>query len=230
VDGSGWAAVKADLEAKGDKVVVVELPGRPSNPMPAGDVTLDKYRDVVLAAVNAETAPVVLVGHSAGGLTISNVAEAAPEKIKTLVYVAAYLPQSGQTLGALAATDTESLLGKALKIDGPRHLAGIPMAQRAAIFCNDCTPDVTSSVIAGMVDEPIAVLGTPVTVTAERFGRVDRIYVRTGQDRAVGPALQDRMIAASPVRETVRLDTSGHLPQVTQPADLALAIDAAARR
>ena len=41
---------------------------------------------------------IVLVGHSFGGMTISAVAEAAPTRIRTLVYVAAYLPKSGDSL------------------------------------------------------------------------------------------------------------------------------------
>ncbi|MDX2233353.1 MAG: alpha/beta fold hydrolase [Hyphomonadaceae bacterium] len=229
VDGSGWAPTKAELERLGDKVVVVEMPGRPTNPKPAAEVSLDAYRDAVLAAVNAETAPVVLVGHSAGGISISNVAEAVPEKIKTLVYVAAYLPQSGQSLQTLSSTDAESALGKALKIDAAGGVGEVDMAQRAAIFCNDCAPEVAAAIPAQMVPEPLALLGSPVTLTPEKFGAVDKIYVRTAQDRAVGPALQDRMVAATPVREVIRLD-AGHLPMLSKPVELAAAIDAAARR
>lgn len=229
VDGAGWEPTKAALEALGDKVVVINSPGRPSNPKPAGEVSFDDYRDNVLAAVNAESAPVVLVGHSAGGMVISAVAEAAPEKIKTLAYVAAYLPQNGQSLQTLSSTDTESVLGKALKVDPAKHIGTIVMNQRAAVFCNDCAPDVAAALPAQMVDEPLAILGTPVVLTPEKFGTVDRIYVRTAQDRAIGAALQDRMVAASPVREVTRLD-AGHLPMVTQPAALAAVLDAAARR
>jgi pimeloyl-ACP methyl ester carboxylesterase len=230
VDAAGWDGVKAALEAKGDKVVVVNLPGRPSNPVAAGvKPSLDLYRDAVLAAVNAEPRPVVLVGHSFGGITISNVAEAAPEKVKSLVYVAAFLPQSGQSLNALASTDAQSQLGRSLSIDQRRGLASVARARRSALFCNDCEGEVLQVLPAQMVDEPLAPLGTPVTLTAEKFGRVDKVYVRTAMDLVVSPQLQDRMIAATPVRQMVAVN-AGHLPQISKVDELAMILDATARR
>lgn len=228
VDGTGWNAVKAALEKLGDKVVVVNLPGRTAAPLAAGQkATLDLYRDTVLAAVNAEAKPVLLVGHSFGGITISNVAEAAPDKIKSLVYVAAFLPQTGQSLNAIAGTDKGSALGPAVRVRG--GLASVAFNSRAAIFCNDCTPETAALIPAQMVDEPIVPMGTPVTLTPEKFGRVDKIYVRTAMDRAVSPALQDKMAASTTVRQMVTLN-AGHLPQLSKADELAMVLDAAARR
>lgn len=62
-------------------------------------MSLDLYRDTVLKALAGTTRPAVLAGRSFGGITISAVAEAAPEKVETLVYVAAYLPRDGESLG-----------------------------------------------------------------------------------------------------------------------------------
>jgi hypothetical protein len=78
-----------------------------------------------------------------------------------------------------------------------------------------------------ILDEPLAPLATPVSVTDDRFGRIDKVYVRTAMDQVISPAFQDRMLAATPVRKTVTLQT-GHLPFLTDPDGLATAIIGAA--
>lgn len=223
MDQSAWADVKADLEARGRKVIAVNLPGRPSNPAPTGEQTLDKYRDEVLSAISGETKPVILVGHSFGGMTISNVAESAPERIAALVYVAAYLPKSGDSLQSLSATDKDSKTGPSFRVDTTRLVAFIDPATRGALFCNDCTPDVQARASAAMVEEPLLPPGMPVTLAA-KFAGVKKVYIRTGLDQVVSPALQDQMVATTPVAQVIKLET-GHSPFFSQPKVLADAID-----
>lgn len=227
MQGSAWDAVKAGLEARGRRVIVVDLPGRPANPGEAGAQTLTAYRDAILASFASETEPVVLVGHSFGGINISNVAEAAPERIRTLVYVGAYLPQNGQSLQALSSLDAGSSAGTAFRVDQGRLVAAIAADQQAALFCNDCAPDVAARTSSLMLEEPLPPLAEPVTLT-ERFAGVDKVYIRTGIDRVVSPALQDTMIAATPVRETISIE-SGHSPFLSQVDALVDALDAQGR-
>lgn len=223
MDSSAWADVKTDLEARGRKVIAVNLPGRPSNPAPTGEQTLDKYREVVLSAIAGESKPVVLVGHSFGGITISNVAEAAPEKIAALVYVGAYLPKSGDSLQSLSARDKDSKTGPSFRVDTTKLVAFIDPANSGALFCNDCTPETQARAAAAMIEEPLPPPGMPVTLTA-KFAGVKKVYVRTGQDQVVSPTLQDQMMTATPVAQVIKLDT-GHSPFFSQPKALADAID-----
>ena len=111
-----WQAVTPLLKKDGYHVVTVTLPGRPSSPLSPDKVSLDLYRDTILNAIGNPAQPVVLVGHSFGGITISVAAEAAPQKIKTLVYVAAYLPKDGQSLLDLGNSDKDSKIGPHLQI------------------------------------------------------------------------------------------------------------------
>lgn len=101
-DASIWSDVTAELEGMGHVVHTVNLPGRAGDTTPTSQITLDSHRDAVLSVVQQSEEPVVLVGHSFGGMTISAVAEAAPEKVERLIYLAAYLPQNGQSLQDLA--------------------------------------------------------------------------------------------------------------------------------
>jgi len=226
-DASVWKETRVLLEARGFKTVAVDLPGRPSAATQSPP-SLDSYRETVLTAIRAEPAPVVLVGHSFGGITISNVAEAAPERISKLVYLAAYLPQSGQALTSLSQNDPGSKAGPAFRIDGARGVASIAFEARAGLFCNDCSPAVAAALPAQMVEEPLAPLATPVTLTAARFGTVNKVYIHTARDLVVSPALQATMVAATPVGREITIDT-GHAPFLSNPRALANAIVDAAQ-
>lgn len=104
-DSSSWANVAPLLEAAGHTVISVDLPGHGADETPLNEITLASYRDAIIAAIETQDQPVVLVGHSFGGFTISNVAEAIPERVAKLVYVAAYLPRSGDSLVTLSGLD-----------------------------------------------------------------------------------------------------------------------------
>lgn len=222
-DASIWGGVVAELESAGHVVQTVNLPGRAGDTTPTSQITLEAHRDAVLAVVRQSEAPVVLVGHSFGGMTISAVAEAEPGKIRRLVYVAAYLPQSGQSLQDLAFSDPDSKAGPNFEVDEPNLVARIKYEARADLFLNDADAALREGFADTMVDEPLIPLGTPVALTAERFGTVPKAYIRTLRDQVVSPALQERMLAATPVEHVVGID-SGHAPFLTRPAELAAAI------
>src|SRR5262245_51004971 len=85
-DGSSWDAVVPLLQAKGLKVVAVQ------NPLTslADDVAFTKR------ALKSIEGPVVLVGHSWGGVVITEAGT--DDKVKSLVYVAAFAPSEGQSV------------------------------------------------------------------------------------------------------------------------------------
>ncbi len=225
--GHVWSYVAGKLQAAGHPVVTVDLPGRPGAPMAADQVSLDLYRDTVVQALNGVSGRAILVGHSFGGIVIAAAAEQAPEKIATLVFVAAYLPQDGDSLLSLAQQDHDAKIGPHLTIDKERGAAIVEYSARAELFANDGPTPLKTKLPDLILDEPATPLVTPVHVTAERFGRVDKIYVHTAMDQVISPAFQARMVAATPVRKTVQLQT-GHLPFLTDIDGVARAIESAA--
>jgi pimeloyl-ACP methyl ester carboxylesterase len=221
-----WQAITPLLKEDGYRVVTVTLPGRPSSPLSPDKVSLDLYRDTILSAIGNPARPVVLVGHSFGGITISMAAEAAPQKIKTLVYVAAYLPKDGQSLLELGNSDKDSKIGPHLQIMKEKGIIAVEKSARADLFCLDCNDQFRAAIPNLIVDEPLAPLATPVHLTADRFGTVDKVYIHTAKDQVVSPSLQAIMVAATPVREEVTIDT-GHTPFLTDPHGLARDIEMA---
>lgn len=103
-DASSWAGVVRALQTAG---VAVQAPANPLRSV-AGD-------SAYIASVATQIpGPVLLVGHSYGGAVISNAAPLAPNVVG-LVYVAAFIPDEGESLQSLADQATDSLLGPALR-------------------------------------------------------------------------------------------------------------------
>ncbi len=120
-----WGHVAAKLQADGYKVVAVDLPGRPGAPAAPDKVSLDLYRDTVVKALRKFHRPAVVVGHSFGGIVIADVAQKDPRKVKTLVFVAAYLPQDGDSLVSMANKDADAKIGPHLQIQKEKGIASI---------------------------------------------------------------------------------------------------------
>ncbi|MFC5864445.1 alpha/beta fold hydrolase [Acidicapsa dinghuensis] len=226
-DSQVWGHVTPKLEADGYKVVAVDLPGRPTNPMSPDKVSLDLYRDTVVKVLGTIKGPAVVVGHSFGGIVISAAAERAPKKIKTLVYLAALLPQDGDSLVSMSQRDADAKIGPHLQIQKEKGIASIEYSSRADLFANGAPEALRQAIPDLILDEPLAPLATPVKVTAANFGKVDKVYIHTALDQVISPAFQAQMVATTPVRKEYTLPT-GHTPFLTDPNGLANAIEQAA--
>ncbi len=220
-DSTVWSHVVARLQLAGHRAIAVDLPGRPRNPLPIDQVTLQAHTDQVLALLASESdSRVVLVGHSFGGVVISGVADVVPHRISTLVYVAGYLPKSGQSARKLSMDDTDSLWNDRNFVMSPdTQTATILREDAIALLGEDLAPADRQRLADMLVPEPLAPIRTPVILSPERFGKVDKVYIKTLADRTISPALQDRMLARTPVRRVLALDT-GHSPYLSQPAEL----------
>jgi pimeloyl-ACP methyl ester carboxylesterase len=214
-----WQAVKTQLESQGQKVVVVELPGHGTDNTSPATVSMDAYRDKVVASINALSGNVILVGHSMGGMVISATAEKIPTRIDKLVYIGAFLPANGQSLLALASTDSTSQLGPALVPSPDQLTLGIKPENLAPIFIQDGSDAVKKQVVDNYRAEPAIPFTNPVTLTSANFGKVAKYYIYTAQDHAVGLNLQKRMVAAAGIKTTFTLNSS-HCPFLSMPTEV----------
>ena len=87
-----WCRVVPELEALGHRVLALDLPGHGDDATPVARITLAAYAECVAAVVRGAAEPVVLVGHSFGGIVISQAAELIPERISRLVILNAPHP------------------------------------------------------------------------------------------------------------------------------------------
>ena len=221
-DETGWDQVVATLEDAGEVALTVQSPGRGDDSTSAAEQSLMAYRDAVIEVITAQAEPVILVGHSFGGIVISEVAEAIPEQIETLVYVAAYLPQTGDSLLSLSEYEHNSVLGDPgnLLVSDDSTVASINPDVFASAFCPDCDETQAELIAASQVDEPLIPLASPVSLTEDQFGTVEKVYVLTAEDVVVSPQLQAFMLSRTPVDSVFALNT-GHAPYITEPTGLA---------
>jgi pimeloyl-ACP methyl ester carboxylesterase len=204
-DETAWAKVAPALEAAGAAVALVTLPGHSdADTAEAGRFTLDDYVAAVAAGLQRAGGRSILVGHSMGGVAITQTAERHADHIAALVYLSAYLPSNGKALQDYAA-DPESKLGPGLQIDLQHGVGTISEATMRAAFFNTTAPADADAAVKRLRPEPLQPFGTPVE-TSDRWDSLTRYYITTTKDQAVGPSLQRAMFEAHPCKRVFSLD------------------------
>ena len=222
-----WYKVLPLLQSAGHTVIAPDLPSLGMDRTPLSQVSLDTWVEHICRVVDTASEPVVLVGHSRGGIIISEVAERRSDKIALLVYLAAYLMRDGESLMPVAQSDGSSLVFSNLVVSEDQTFATIkPQAIKEVFYAKCSDEDVT---LAGMLlaPEALAPAVTPIRVTAEGFGRVPRVYIECLHDKVIPLALQRQMHSKLPCQKVVSIDTD-HSPFFSAPQKLAESLTALA--
>jgi pimeloyl-ACP methyl ester carboxylesterase len=90
-----WLPLMDRLKAAGHLVEAFDLPGMGDDHRSASEVSLDSYAGRVCEVLAANSEPAIVVGHSMGGIVVTQAAARCPERVAGLVYVAAFLPKDG---------------------------------------------------------------------------------------------------------------------------------------
>lgn len=213
-----WQRVTPLLEARGVPVRTIDLPSVGVAPGAGTDLSADAAAvEKVIAAVSG---PVVLCGHSYGGMVISRV-EA--EAVTRLVYLCAFMPAEGQSL---VGTGDGKPAPWIQRLDGGLMQ---PDPNRCGdLFYNDCDPATKEWARSKIRPQSAATVLEPVANPSWR--RVPSTYVVCANDMAMLADIQ-RNVFAPRASEVVELEAS-HSPFLSQPQAVAemLAVRAAATR
>jgi len=215
-----WYRLVPLLRKEGNTVIALDLPSHGTDKTPTGLVTLQAYTDSVCRVLDAQTAPVILVGHSMGGIVISQAAEARPQKIKSLVYLTAFLLKDGQSLLDVAQADTEAQVLPNLVFSDDRSSAVVNEERRKSIFYVDCSDEDVTLAQSLLVPQAVAPFATPVRTTRVNWGRIPRLYVECTRDTAISLTSQRHMQKSQPCDRVLTLET-GHSPFFSAPGEVA---------
>lgn len=258
--GATWDKTRPFLERSGLRTHVLDLPGagalarlpiavtqQPRDAIalareasPNAGVTQTMRSRAVIDLVESVYKPgdtVCLVGHSLGGLTVSDVAEQMGNRLSAVIYLTAFMPPP--EMSAIAMIQHESMAGEevgplfladpaevgALRLD-PGSDNSVYRAGLISAFYGDLTEDQANDALSNLhSDEPASVAFVPSSITKASFGQIARHYIRCTEDQAIPIAGQDYMIRSvdAAIGGTTYQHTlhSSHSPFFSQPERLA---------
>ena len=217
--GDCWDLVADRLRVAGHRVLAPDLPGRGGAAAAAnGQPTVDAVAGLV-SLVDGEAEPVVLVGHSSGGMLVSEVARQRPERVTAAVYLAAFHLPPGQLPRDAIRPEDGSRLGQAIQVEPCSGRTTIRSEQAAALFYHDCAPELAAAAVGRLVPEP-PVRATHAGAQAADVVAVPCATILTLDDRALPIASQRRMAEALPCALAYEMAT-GHSPFLAAPDALA---------
>jgi len=209
-DGSGWKPVADILARDGYKVSVVQHP----------ETSLEDDVAATNRVLDALDGPAVLVGHSYGGMVISG-AGANPH-VKSLVYVAAFMPEVGDTLVSLQASNPPAGKGIAPTKDGAYLLIN------PAVFHADFAADLpqAQSDFMALSQVPLSVKSASGQIAAPAWKTKPSYAIVATEDRSINPDLERSMYKRA---HAVTTEVKGsHVIYISQARSVADVIEKAA--
>lgn len=220
-DSSSWNGVVEKLRSHGYPVVAA------SNPLRG----LGDDSAYVRQLVKSIDGPVVLAGHSYGGSVISNAAKGL-EHVRALVFVAAFLPDEGESAVALSGKFPGSTLGETLRpvpvtLPGGSEVADLYIEQSRfhQQFAAD-VPEETAAIMA-VTQRPVADAALAEGASAPAWKDIPSWVLVASEDRNI-PARVQTFMAERAKATVVSVDAS-HAVGVSRPGEVARLIDEAAQ-
>jgi len=220
-----WEPVTGPLREAGHTVDTLDLPGGGADRTPVDGITLASCAKRVCDVLASQPEPAILVGHSMGGVVVTQAASDCPEHVASLVFVAAFMPADGQSLLDLThlPEGEGDLIQANIVIEGEPPVAVLSAEATAAAVYNDCTSEQTAWAVARRRPQAVAPYATQVDVDESVLAAIPRSYVMTTRDRSLVPALQRRMIREHPCERVIELDAD-HAPYLSATDGLVAAL------
>jgi len=212
-DGSSWSKVIPLLEARGYHVVSVQIPLTSL----ADDVAATKR------AIALQDGPLVLVGHSYGGVVITQAGS--DPKVASLVYVSAFAPAEGESVGSISKPYPQTPIGAEIRPDSQGFLS-ITSKGIAEDFAQDLSDREKQLLAATQIPVNVTAFGTPVTTAA--WKTKPNWFMVAANDRVISPELEKA--EAQAMKATTVIVPSSHVIMLSHPKETADVISDAAEK
>jgi pimeloyl-ACP methyl ester carboxylesterase len=206
-NGAGFARLQNELEKEGIASKTVELLSVGSAGTKLGDMYGDA--EIVRSAIESVDGNCVVLGHSYGGLAITQ-ASSGLKKVQRLIFLTAFMLDEGETLYAACGSVDPAWWNVAA--DKSRLTADTP----ENIFYNKCSPEITSEAVAALRTQSLPAFNQPITKVG--WKEIPSTYIICEQDNAIPVFAQEAMSARA--SEQIRM-SSDHSPFLSAPRELA---------
>jgi pimeloyl-ACP methyl ester carboxylesterase len=190
--------------------------------------TMSDYVQPVEEILQNTTTPVVLLGHSMGGATLTYLGEKYPNKISKLIYLTAFMVPKGKSVLDYTKQKADNPATKELrsiiKLVGGGRGAELNTTNRdlvKAAFYADCSDHDVDIALKNCIAVTSLVPNAAISeVTPERFGKIPRVFIECTLDKAIPIESQRLMMKDMPGAKVVSIATS-HSSFFSKPAELA---------
>lgn len=216
------------LEERGHTVETIDLPAQGQDSTPKEVVTLQMYADKVVEQLASRPEPAVLLGHSMGGMVVTQAADDFVEnggELDQVIYCTAFLPRNGQSLMMLTQLPEgqDDAVQANLVVAGEPPMGSLPAEVAPRVLFNETSREVLMTVPETSAEsQPLVPFTNPVDIDDSR--EITRRYIFATNDLAIPLALQQRMAAESQVTDVASVD-SDHMPYYSRREQLIDIID-----
>ncbi len=215
-----WNSVAAQVRDEGHTVITPDLPGHGGDKRSAGTITMEDYVNTIIDILDEQKQPVILVGHSFNGITVSRVAELRPDKVKKIVYLTAFVvPQGVSFLKAVQGVQGSKAVDN-FSVSEDKTYALVHASEIQNAFAHDIPKEAFEQAKPYIVPEPLAPLLYELEISEKRYGSITKYYIECTEDRAIPIAVQRAMQKNANIKKVYTLKSS-HTPNFSQPEKVA---------
>ncbi|KAM7474933.1 hypothetical protein LguiB_022176 [Lonicera macranthoides] len=230
-----WFKLIPLLSSYGHNVTAFDLAASGVDPRQVTDIpSIADYfkplRDYMAALSSQEK--VILVGHSLGGLAISDSMEHFPQKIKVAICVTCLFPGPTYNISTLnrdqAPTQNLSQPDNSYtNINGTTAFLFGPNFLRKYLFQNSPIQDwiLTTKLVRMLHVYSDQDMSNVLMLTKKNYGSVKRVFIISGQDKIIVPSFQKLMVTKNPPTEVQEIATSDHMVMMSRVAELSVRLN-----
>ena len=216
--GECWKKVASRLKAADHSVIIPELPWHEAIEQNNQQPLISCINYLINSISTYDT--IIAVGHSIGGIFISQLADVIPDKMEKLVYISGFLLKSGQCANDTADLMIDSVVSRNMNLDKDKKNIVIPKSILREAMYHDMDDEDFAYAEELYRDQPLWTFQSAPSLTDEHFGRIPKFYIECQRDYAIPISAQRAMQGNWECQKVYSLNCS-HSPFYSMPDELA---------
>lgn len=214
-----WSSIQSILIQAGHLVICPDLSGHGEDKTPIEEITMDHYLKILTDLLDVSEQPVILLGHSFNGITVTKAADLRPEKVKAIVYLTAFMVPNGVSFLKAVQGVKGSIAVDNFYVMDDKVSAMVKIDKIHAAFAHDIPEQLLKIEKPYLTPEPLMPLTYELDVDEAVIANIPKFYIECVDDKAIPIDVQIQMYQGK-VQKVYTLHTS-HLPVFSKPEKVA---------